>query len=196
MINQLMKQQINQPKQTISSNSRPLIPSVKVQPDQPTNQPFSQHSHLLSGSMLPPIVGSCQTINQWTINQGSLLGSTPPSFSRLLPSNQAMNHQSGFSYRVHPSQFQQPPPSNQSINRQSWFSSRVHSSPLQMDFVNKPPIKLSTYQPIDETIIKSINHSNPILDPWYLVSRTSLINQLTNHSVNVCASCAGHPSHL
>ncbi len=93
-INQSMKQSINQPtKQTISSNSCPLLPGVKVQPNQPTNQPFSQRSNLLYGS-------------------------TPPNSSRLLPSNKSINKPSGFSYRVHSSHLQQAP-AKQSINEPS-----------------------------------------------------------------------------
>jgi hypothetical protein len=111
-----------------------------------TNQPFSQRLRLLCRPPLPPLEGSCQAVNQWTINQGSLLGSTPPTSSRLLPSNQPINHQSGFSSSVHPSHLQQAP-AKQSINEPSirvlvW----VHSSPLQLDFVNKPSIKQSTYK--------------------------------------------------
>ncbi len=57
---------INESTNPNKPNSCPLIPGVKVQPDQPTNQPFGQRSNLLYGS-------------------------TTTNSSRLLPGNQSIN---------------------------------------------------------------------------------------------------------
>ncbi len=80
-INQSMKQSINQPTKTnhICKFSSLDTWSRSSPINQPTNHSINVRASC-AGPPLPPLVGSCQAINQSTINQGSLIRSTPPTW--------------------------------------------------------------------------------------------------------------------